>query len=45
MIKLKKIITLASTSIELIDNCDKKIFLGWDYLKNFKDSVNDEREG
>ena len=44
-IKLKKIITLASTSIELIDNCDKKIFLGWDYLKNFKDSVNDEREG
>ena len=38
-IKIKKIITLASTSIELINNCNEKVYLGWEYLERFKDSV------
>ncbi|MBR3157414.1 hypothetical protein IKF20_03280 [Candidatus Saccharibacteria bacterium] len=35
-IKLKSIVTISSTSIGLISNVEKKIFLGWDYLEDFK---------
>lgn len=33
-IKFKKVITVFSTSINLIENCDEKIELGYDYVNN-----------
>jgi len=31
-LKFKYIITISSTAIDLLDNCDKKIILGWEWL-------------
>ena len=42
-IHLKKIITVSSTSIHLINNCDEKIFLGWNYLEKFKKVYNEKK--
>lgn len=34
-LKFNKVITISSTSIGLINNCEEKITLGWDYIDNF----------
>ena len=34
-LKFNKVITILSTSIKLINNCNKKIMLGWPYLYDF----------
>lgn len=33
-VKFKKIISISSTSINLFENCEKKIILGWEWIKN-----------
>ncbi len=35
-IKLNRIITISSTSINIIENCKEKIFLGWEWLDKQK---------
>lgn len=40
-IKIEEAITVSSTSVNLIKNCNHKIYLGWDYLKeNKKKGIN-----
>ena len=39
-IELKKIITLSSTSINIITNAKEKICLGWKWLEEFKKEKN-----
>ena len=34
--KIKKVITVSSTSINLLNKVEKKIYLGWEYLKDYK---------
>ena len=36
-LKFNKVITISSTSIELINNCEEKITLGWNYIDNLKE--------
>lgn len=35
-LKFDKVITISSTSINLINNCNEKIYLGWEYLEKYK---------
>lgn len=39
-IKLKKIVTLSSTSINTLTNTKEKIYLGWNWLEEFKKEKN-----
>ena len=35
-LKFKKVITISSTAINVLDNCEEKIALGWDWLNEVK---------
>lgn len=43
-LKFNKIITVSSSSINLITNADEKIFLGWQFLENYKKEVKNEKK-
>lgn len=43
-INFHKIITVSSTSIEMIHNCNQKLKLGWDWLEQIRKEYHNEQE-
>ncbi len=43
-LKFEKIVTISSTSINILDNCQEKIFLGWDWLEQEKERIRYEKK-
>lgn len=36
-VKINRVITISSTSLDLIQNCNERIYIGWDFLKKYKE--------
>ena len=42
-LKLKKVITVSSTSINIFNCCEEKLILGWNYIDEFKEGASNEK--
>lgn len=41
-LKFNKVVTVTSTAINVIDNCEEKIFLGWEWLEKEREKIRNE---